>query len=204
MLSGHVVVDDMEMDDMFLADEEGSGPEEEDQDEFDDDIPAASIRYKPVNEAVTDEDELAILAGDVEMVEDVGSLAQSLGASHLGRSLQLQAEMKFKTQGSHPVVMPVQALNIGGIASEQPLAAGGIGGVISMAATNRGGDSFNRRPLKSAPRLDSFKMIRVIGKGSFGTFIAFISRLVWIVTASASHSVRLQARSSSFERSTRV
>ena len=37
-------------------------------------------------------------AGEVEMIDDIGSLAQSLGASHLGRSLQLQAEMKHPEQ----------------------------------------------------------------------------------------------------------
>jgi Protein kinase domain len=162
-----VVVDDMEMDDMFLADEDGAAPEE-DQDEFDDDIPSASVRYKPFDGAVTSDD-LLDMAGDVEMVEDVGSLAQSLGASHLGRSLQLQAEMKFRTQGAHPVTNPVKGLNIGGAAAEHSAAAGGIGGAITMAAAaQRGAEPFNMRPLESAPRLDSFKMIRVIGKGSFG------------------------------------
>lgn len=162
-----VVVDDMEMDDMFLADEDGAAPEE-DQDEFDDDIPSAAVRYKPYDEAVTGED-LLDMAGDVEMVEDVGSLAQSLGASHLGRSLQLQAEMKFRTQGTHAATNPVKGLNIGGAAAEQSAAAGGIGGAITMAAAaQRGAEPFNMRPLESAPRLDSFKMIRVIGKGSFG------------------------------------
>ena len=55
----------------------------------------ASERYKACDEDITAEDEMdlaQVYAGDVEMVDDVGSLAQSLGASHLGRSLMLQDE----------------------------------------------------------------------------------------------------------------
>jgi hypothetical protein len=107
------------------------------------------------------------MAGDVEMVEDVGSLAQSLGASHLGRSLKLQAEMKYRAQETQQVAKAAEGLNIGGT-SPLRSGAGGIGGAILMAA-ERTGDNFNRRPLESsAPRLDSFKLLKVIGKGSFG------------------------------------
>lgn len=192
-------VDDMEMDDMFLADDDGvlgGGGHDDPDDCFDEDAvpPAASVRYKPCDEQVTDEDELAILAGDVEMVEDVGSLAQSLGASHLGRSLQLQAELKQHRAtagagaGGNHHRLPAQPSGVQGLTigkgggtvatplQQQPLTgAGGIGGAISMAAANGGtvggfgAEPFNRRPLESAPRLDSFRMLRVIGKGSFGT-----------------------------------
>ena len=56
---------------------------------------------------------------------------------------------------------------------------GGIGGAMAKAescshmtqAHVKGlGDSFHRTAPVSAPRLDSFKMIKVIGKGSFGEF----------------------------------
>jgi hypothetical protein len=170
-------VADMEMDDMFLADDEGA-LSQEDNDYLDEDfVPAASVRYKPTDEAVTDEDmDIMQLAGEVEMVDDIGSLAQSLGASHLGRSLQLQAQIK------HPgrplaVNKPVQGLNVGGASPQQPQGtpqSGGIGSAMEHAKSSGFaglGDSFspfNQKPLQSAPRLDSFKMIKVIGKGSFG------------------------------------
>lgn len=162
-------VDDMEMDDMFLAGEDGGGANQEDQEDDDDDgfVPLASERYKQLDEAITDEDELDIMQGDVEMIEDIGSLAQSMGASHLGRSLNLQKELQVRNH-NHAQAQPVQGLNIGGASPSRPPTAGGIGGAIAQAPT---GDNFNRRPLESAPRLDSFKMIKVIGKGSFGKCI---------------------------------
>lgn len=172
-------VADMEMDDMFLADDEGALLQEDTDYLLDEDfIPAASVRYKPTDEAVTDEDmDIMQLAGEVEMVDDIGSLAQSLGASHLGRSLQLQAQIKPKVPGL-AVNKPVQGLglNVGGTSIQQPQGtpqSGGIGSAMEHAKTSglAGlGDSFsfNQKPLQSAPRLDSFKMIKVIGKGSFG------------------------------------
>lgn len=220
-------VDDMEMDDMFLEDDGGGGAggmvggmmhphhhsgsnggddrEDGDDDEFNENdiIPSAAERYKPTDEAVTDQEELEFLQEcDVEMIEDIGSLAQSLGASHLGRSLNLQAEMKSysnsKLGGLHQQSkqQPVQGLNIGGGGSSSSpskqgsggsggsglqMAVGGIGGAMAQAAqaaanvngacnNHNTNTSFNRRALESSPRLDSFKMIRVIGKGSFGTF----------------------------------
>jgi hypothetical protein len=175
--SEHAVAD-MEMDDMFLADDEGA-ISQEDNDYLDEDfVPAASVRYKPTDEAVTDEDmDIMQLAGEVEMVDDIGSLAQSLGASHLGRSLQLQAQIKHPVPG-HPVPVskPVQGLNVGGSITQQPQGtptSGGIGSAMEQAKSSglsSLGDSFpfNQKPLQSAPRLDSFKMIKVIGKGSFG------------------------------------
>jgi hypothetical protein len=80
--SGEVA--DMEMDDMFWQTmKERSRRNTDSSDE--DFIPAASVRYKPTDEAVTDEDmDIMQSAGEVEMVDDIGSLAQSLGASHLG------------------------------------------------------------------------------------------------------------------------
>jgi hypothetical protein len=41
-------------------------------------IPAASVRYKPTDEAVTDEDMDIMQSAGEEMVDDIGSLAQSL------------------------------------------------------------------------------------------------------------------------------
>ena len=159
---------DMHMDDLFGAGDDGS----DDNDEDEDYVPSASVRYKPTDEAVTDEDEMEImdLAGEIEMIEDVGSLAQSLGASHLGRSLQLQAEMK-RPQAVN-AVGPVQGLQIGGGASNQGQQAGGIGNAMARAGTQaletNTNTAFNAKPMQSAPRLDSFKLIKVIGKGSFG------------------------------------
>ena len=157
---------DMEMDDMYVADDENAPVLQDDQDEYEDFIPAASVRYKPTDEAVTDEDEMEIMqsAGEVELIDDIGSLAQSLGASHLGRSLRLQAEMKHPT---HLGVMskPQQGLNIGGSGAPPTPAMGGIGGAMAQAASST---HFNHKPPVSAPKLDSFKMIKVIGKGSFG------------------------------------
>jgi hypothetical protein len=171
-------VADMEMDDMFLADDEGAISQEDTDYLLDEDfIPAASVRYKPTDEAVTDEDmDIMQLAGEVEMVDDIGSLAQSLGASHLGRSLQLQAQIKPKIPGL-AVNKPLQGLSVGGTSTQQPQQgtpqSGGIGSAMEHAKSSglAGlGDSFsfNQKPLQSAPRLDSFKMIKVIGKGSFG------------------------------------
>jgi hypothetical protein len=111
----------MEMDDMFLADDDGTLSQEDTDYLLDEDfIPAASVRYKPTDEAVTDEDmDIMQSAGEVEMVDDIGSLAQSLGASHLGRSLQLQSQIKPKVPGM-AVNKPVQGLNVGGTSIQQP------------------------------------------------------------------------------------
>jgi hypothetical protein len=172
--SGNVNVDDMEMDDMFFADDDNAPTAQDDQDDLEEFIPAASVRYKPTDEAVTDEEEMEILqlAGEVEMIEDIGSLAQSLGASHLGRSLQLQAEKKHVGNKNNSnrllqpgLPQPQQGLNIGGSGSQLTPVVGGIGSAMEHAAKNA---HFNHKPPVSAPRLDSFKMIKVIGKGSFG------------------------------------
>lgn len=190
-------VDDMEMDDMFLEGDE-LGQNNVDPDDDDEDyIPAASVRYKPTDEAVTDQDELDILQGDVEMIDDIGSLAQSLGASHLGRSHNLQAELKHRSNQQHHQQIstkPAQGVTISGgsnhhhhhhqnqqdhhrdgLGVSSAIQQSGIGGVMAQAAgSNAAGGlgvgmmKFNDTPTQSAPRLDSFKMIRVIGKGSFG------------------------------------
>lgn len=167
-------LDDMEMDDMFMAGDDGDVAHD---DNFDDGdyIPSASERYKPTDEAITDAEEMEImdLAGEVEMVEDIGSLAQSLGASHLGRSLQLQAEIKHRSNDSHSNRQVPQGLKLGGITSTG--ASGGIGGAIERAQSDNvisSNNAFNSKPIQSAPRLDSFKLIKVIGKGSFGKYMA--------------------------------
>lgn len=173
--AGHVNVnvDDMEMDDMFCADDDGviSTGQIDDNDDNEDYVPSASERYKPTDEAVTDEDEMDLMqfAGEVEMIEDIGSLAQSLGASHLGRSLQLQAEIKHKI--NLPDEKPTQqGLTVGGGGLNQIQAdVGGLGSAMQKATANT--DHFNYKSPSSAPRLDSFKMIKVIGKGSFGESI---------------------------------
>jgi hypothetical protein len=200
---------DMEMDDMFLADgEDDDGPvgphgDDDDNDDAliidnDDYIPSASERYKRTDEACTDEDmDILQLAGaEVEMIEDIGSLAQSLGASHLGRSLQLQAEMKrpsatINNRNNNNITGNQQqqsnrpgGLNVGsgssstsaasasagqGGAERRASGTGGIGSAMEQAQSNNATTpSFNYKPPVSAPRLDSFKMIKVIGKGSFG------------------------------------
>jgi hypothetical protein len=179
-----VNLDDMEMADMFHAtdDETYPGPLHDDQD-YEEDIPPASVRYKPTDEPITDEDEMELIADEIEMIDDIGSLAQSLGASHLGRSLQLQAALKhsnYKINDGDSSLRPAsqhqqQGLNIGGgLPTTQQQTSptgsgGGIGSVMEQAANNHVAH-FNHRPPTSAPRLDSFKMIKVIGKGSFGTF----------------------------------
>ena len=169
-------LDDMDMDDMFFAHDEGDVPHDDNEDD-DEIIPSASVRYKPTDEAVTDEDEMELmdLAGEVEMVEDIGSLAQSLGASHLGRcdarSLQLQVEMKHHQGSAHTNNKISGGIVVGGV-SRQSQDGGGIGSAISRAAENGyTNTAFNSKPMQSAPKLDSFKLIKVIGKGSFGKFI---------------------------------
>jgi hypothetical protein len=167
----HTKVDDMDMEDMFQSDDQYSrgysDDEEDDYDEDDDDdIPSASIRYRPTNEDVTKEDEMD-LTGEVEMIDDIGSLAQSLGASHLGRSLQRQAETghfchDHRTNEINN--LPRGSIQIGGV-PQAPSTAGGIGSIMRNATTPTQTVPLTPPPM---PRLDTFKLIRVIGKGSFG------------------------------------
>lgn len=175
--------DEMEMADMFGCDDEHDDELDESgmNDEDDDDILdySASARYQPTSERITQEDAMEIQeAGEeCEMIEDVGSYAQSLGASHLGRSLQLQAEHMRQLQHQRQEPYPPkqqQGLTLG---KKEASAGGGIGDAVqgsgavkaTMQPTVPGlGDSFHQNPTVSAPRLDSFIMIKVIGKGSFG------------------------------------
>ncbi len=180
------VGDQFDMDDMF--DYEDGGGElhaEEEEDEYDDDADffSATERYQPTEEKVTHDEmmEFQNNTADVEMIEDVGSLAQSLGASHLGRSLQLQKQLssmkdRKMNSGGHQTQ---QGLNIGRGSTSllaSTGAVGGIGGAVENAIQQQEpdpyveglSDSFLQKAPVSAPRLDSFKMIKVVGKGSFG------------------------------------
>jgi len=194
---GHGVDEhELQMDDMFGYGDAGADDEEEEDDDdyedddYDDDAEffSATERYQPTIEAVTQDDmmDLQNNADDVEMIEDVGSLAQSMGASHLGRSLQLQAELSNYKKSNAPSAQTQPGLNIGrGMhAVSSGGNSGGMGGIGNMvensgiqqeASVEGLSDSFYQKTPISAPRLDSFKMIKVVGKGSFGT-----SLQIWI------------------------
>ena len=171
--------DDMDMDEMFQDDgDEVEPPHDEDEDDYEYIRP--SERYKPTDEAITEEDEMDMIefANEVEMIEDIGSLAQSLGASHLGQSLLLQREIATRdgvsTNESAREEISQQGLNVGGSSHISGDSTAGGGGIRSAmeGATDASDDlpvaGFISRAPESAPRLDSFKMIKVIGKGSFG------------------------------------
>jgi RAC serine/threonine-protein kinase len=157
---------EMEMEEMF-DDDYDAPPHQQDAEDDDEFVPAASERYQQTREAVTAEDEME-LTGEVEMVEDVGSLAQSMGASHLGRSLQLQAQMGHPT-ASNRATNAVTGLRLGGAVSPggTPAAQGGIGSVIQNAGLP-GQTPVQQQAMTSPRRLDSFTLLKVIGKGSFG------------------------------------
>lgn len=190
-------LDEMEMDDMFPLDDEPQSKREDEDDDgnsaySEDDADYLQGRYAPTEEQLTESEIMEIQQDykQVEMVEDVGCLAQSMGASHLGRSLNFQKEVGFRQaqqqmqqqqnmQGGINIV--VQAGNNTIPESNPSISsfAGGIGGAMekaeqysSLQATQAHvkelGDSFHRTVPISAPRLDSFQMIKVIGKGSFG------------------------------------
>lgn len=203
-------LEEMEMDDMFEDEQSNDDSSNEDHDHYDDDDdddddasylqnrfhdPSNPYGGEPLSPAEVME--IQQDCKEVEMVEDVGSLAQSMGASHLGRSLGLQREMMSaaQQQGGGQNNRGQQGINIlsnngnvapsissstsspGGIGSAMAKAAaqgdapGGVGGAAAAAvgAHVQGlGDSFYRTAPVSAPRLDSFKMIKVVGKGSFG------------------------------------
>jgi len=176
---------ELEMDDMFGY-EEGVGSQDEEDEDFEDDHDyySATERYQPTEETMTQDDVMEIqnIADDVEMIEDVGSLAQSLGASHLGRSLQLQAQIANVNQvtkksgnqnnGIQKGLDIVSSANHPGKGE----VVGGIGNAVEQAnlypqknpRIEGLSDSFNETVPESAPKLNSFKMIKVIGKGSFG------------------------------------
>ena len=219
----HHHLDEMEMDDMFALDEDDDNlrhEDEEDEDDDDDDASYLQGRYNPTEENITQSDVMEFQQDykEVEMVEDVGSLAQSLGASHLGRSLNLQKEMmsykasqvKMGEQMQHMQQQRQGGINIMGntppgsqfgmnicnntTSSSSP---GGIGGAMAKAANNPQqpdlntqphveglGDSFHRTAPVSAPRLDSFRMIKVIGKGSFGECFLFFEAVPCQIVAS--------------------
>lgn len=153
---------DMMMDDWG---DDGGNQQEEAEEETD---YRPSERYQLTNEPVSaqDEMEMANMAAEVEMIEDVGSLAQSLGASHLGRSLMLQDEMGGRSMQQYGIQHHQHGVNVGSAVSGR--GGGGIGTAMENAPVGLGG-SFTRTTPESPPRLDSFKMLKVIGKGSFGT-----------------------------------
>jgi serine/threonine protein kinase len=213
-------LDEMEMDDMFALDDDEDDDDhhhddEDDDDDDDDDASYLQGRYNPTEENITQSDVMEFQQDykEVEMVEDVGSLAQSLGASHLGRSLGLQKEMMSYKASQAKMGEQVQQMQMqqgggggGGIhimgntpptygvngttttaggavptTTASSSSPGGIGGAMAKAANNMNdddlntqpfveglGDSFHRTVPVSAPRLDSFRMIKVVGKGSFG------------------------------------
>jgi len=168
-------LDEMEMDDMFDGGSYDSEDDHGDLSDEDEEVLPYSQRYPPPDEAVTQED-VDLLEdgfGEVEMVEDVGSLAQSLGASHLGRSLPLQQQMERANPANQAArISQQQGITVGGVGTNVggDAAAGGIGTAVKQDIDRIPGlgDSFNHKPPISAARLDSFKMIKVIGKGSFG------------------------------------
>lgn len=195
-------LDEMEMEDMFALDDDpghGHGHDHKDHDDGDsfaseDDAEYLQGRHAPTAEPLTQSEIMEIQQDyeQVEMVEDVGSLAQSMGASHLGRSLNLQKQMLSSAPfpgGDAPAPPPPNAMP-GGLAiaagtavapGSHPATAspGGIGGAVAKADTFASppstqahvaglADCFHRTAPVSIPSLDSFEMIKVIGKGSFG------------------------------------
>jgi len=166
-------LDDMAMDVMFdTGDGDDIGQHDDDDSDGEEEY-RASIRYKACDDPITEEDQMDlqnVIAGEVEMVDDVGSLAQSLGASHLGRSIMLQEETignNGNRQAQHQGI-PQAGLQLGGAMTGG--GSGGIGSAMKHATSQQIGTSFNQVKPESAPRLDAFKMIKVIGKGSFGEF----------------------------------
>jgi hypothetical protein len=213
--------------------EDDDDEEDDDDDDVniveDDDADYLQGRYEPTDDDVS-QSEIMEFQQDyatVEMVEDVGSLAQSLGASHLGRSLNLQREymaaaqarVQAQQQQQQPLPplahqLPGNIIGGGGIGNNMlgggihimdqgqnvatvqvssstlsSVGEGGIGGAMALAAESGDalsaipqaatqahvqglGDSFHRTAPVSAPKLDSFNMIKVIGKGSFGEYVA--------------------------------
>jgi len=169
-------LDDMVMDEMF---ETGDGDDDvgehiqHDDDSDDEDEYRASIRYKACEDSITEEDEMdlaLVIAGEVEMIDDIGSLAQSLGASHLGRSIMLQESMGDRQQKQEvlPQSTGVQ-LRMSSSSTNSGGGGGGIGSAMKEATQGGlGGGCFKPPKPECAPCLDAFKMIKVIGKGSFG------------------------------------
>lgn len=194
---GNSNLDEMEMDEMFAFENEhdddditnaDSLEDDENYDEGlngDDDASYLQGRYEPTEEVPSQAEVMDFQKdiGEVEMVEDVGSLAQSMGASHLGRSLNLQKEMMSYKKGQQMmhqqqtqqgITVGVKIMNTENIVGT----SGGIGSAMEKAIEQPQAkaephiqglaDSFYRTSPISAPKLDSFRMVKVIGKGSFG------------------------------------
>lgn len=194
---GNNNLDEMEMDEMFAFENEHDNDDItnadslEDDDNYDeglngeDDASYLQGRYEPTAEDPSQAEVMDFQKDitEVEMVEDVGSLAQSLGASHLGRSLNLQKEMMsykkgqqlmHQQQAQQGITLGVNIMNTDNIVG----ASGGIGSAMEKAVEQPQAqpephiqglaDSFYRTSPISAPKLDSFRMVKVIGKGSFG------------------------------------
>jgi len=158
----------MDMDMMMMdeyGDDGGAGSQLEESEEQENEY-RASERYQPTDEPLTAQDvmEMANMAAEVEMIEDVGSLAQSLGASHIGRSLMRQDEMG---RIMHPAGFQQHQFGVQVGTSLAGMGTGGIGSAMANATPGIG-NSFSQTSPECPPRLDSFKMIKVIGKGSFG------------------------------------
>lgn len=174
-------MDDMVMEDMFEAGEEGAPTQHEETDDDEEDY-RPSLRYQPTDEPLTAEDEMDIaqMAGEVEMIEDIGFLAQSLGASHIGRSLMLQEEMSgVASHQNYGNLTNQHGLQLGDAVFG--MSRGGIGSAMENATPGLGG-SFNQTKPESPPRLDAFKLVKVIGKGSFGEFITSLRWSERVVT----------------------
>jgi PX domain len=176
-------IDDLEMDDMFTDDDDDDDDDNASCVESDDDqgcernilpksqFPVTPINRKETQETITYEDELDLVA-DAEFVEDLVSLAQSMGASNLGRSLQLQAEMGKQNNDNGSLNYTV-GVTLSKIAprnkGENPGALAQVLKIAEMEERLVGiGDSFHQIMPISPPKLDSFQMVKVIGKGSFG------------------------------------
>lgn len=181
----HPSIDEMDMDDMFDTYENQDDDDESIGDDSDEERDlkeySAAARYQPFEEAITKEDAMEIQkqADEAEMVEDVGSLAQSLGASYLGKSLQLQAEMQMKRKfeehkdggGAKRQSGLYNAAGEKRMLHESTGSSGGIGGAVELAdaqTPHRKSKAQATDQPVFTPRLDSFTMIKVIGKGSFG------------------------------------
>ncbi|KAL3931224.1 MAG: hypothetical protein SGBAC_011407 [Bacillariaceae sp.] len=163
---GNGNLDDMSMVDMFDAGDEVGPVHNYDSDDEDEYRP--SERYKPTDEPVTEEDEMdiAMMADEARIIEGMGTYSQSLGASHMSRFPMLEGESADSSQEHYGMVQQSQpGVQLGGAVGGSGV--GGIGSAMKEATLGIGG-GFSQAKLESPPRLDSFKMIKVIGKGSFG------------------------------------
>lgn len=167
--TGNGNLDDMSMVDMFDAGDEVGPAHNYDSDDEDEYRP--SERYKPTDEPVTEEDEMdiAMMADEARIIEGMGTYSQSLGASHMSRFPMLEKETADSNQGQYETMQQLQSgVKLrGAVGRSGIVGVGGIGSAMKEATIGIGG-SFSQARLQSPPRLDSFKMIKVIGKGSFG------------------------------------